>query len=570
MHKESTEMSRPANEIKVNAFRQIFHWPLSLAEPDAPREAIDEISDKLGEVWQPVTSRPDAYEEGVYFHDTVQRFLYPDPGSGKAQERRTFRRTDITNLTFTIAGQRRDFEVERLSLDLFGFGAAVITLEISARSPGMLADVQTAIDYGRRAFPGFWLGEQDSADPGYCPSMASITINSATHELSPAPRSRMREHWHQTGVPQVFPWWQMIAAPLALEGHYNPQGMPVWRHVLDERIPVMSFVSITNPDLSDQAAYHQIGEGDWFRIACADQAGNDAMPYNAKFLLKQSEQLFYDRFHLDGSSSNTTRQCYAGYHYAMVGSGDFFDTHAQSHFSSHYRQMNFIAHLEFATLLTFSRRISDLVDKKNCSASEKSAQKAEAEFRKSIHVLRSELLSFTHRYTFTDVSNHLQAREMNRMLRDAMGLEALRADVQAELTAASDFAMAAETRLATESQTRLTEFASLFLPATLATGFGGMNLLAGLDRETGASSVIAPAMAQLSLWVFVAYAVGSVFLWLTSARGRILRISATISALALCLATLIWVWETRHGTPFWPNWSAIRVGWGVFFGSENG
>lgn len=537
----------PADQIAVSAFRQIFHWPLSLAKPERPRDTINDIAAALGAKWEKVTARPDAYEEGVYFHDTVQQFLYPR----ESNERQTFARYDLKELCLTIGGKAHGFKVERLTLDLFAFGAAVVTLEIVANAPGTLAEVQTIIDHGRRAFPGFW---SDDGMPGYCPSAARLMINGTQMDMPAPPREQMRKHWCDRGVPQLFPWWQEIAAPLVFEGQPNSDARPEWRHVLDERIPVMSFISLTNPALTDQAAYQQISKGDWFRIAGADQAGDDTMPYNANFLDAQAERLFYDRFHLDGKTTYTTRQCFAGYHYAMVGSGsDFFDTHAQTHFSSHYRQMNFIAHLEFATLLTFSRRISDLVRTKNGTGDE-------IAFRNAIHTLRTELLAFTHLYTFTDVSNHLQAREMNRMLRDAMGLEALRADVQAELAAASDFAQAAETREATASQIRLTEFASLFLPASLATGFGGMNLLAGLDRDEGVTLVIAPALAQFAVWVGLAYGVGALFLGLIDRKQRVFTWSWRISAGALALAALVWVWETRHGTPFWPDWPALRSG----------
>lgn len=511
---------REAHLIPVNTFRQVFHWPLSLANPEDSSFQIETVVKSLGANWKKEESRPDCYEEGVYFHDTVQDFLYPGKDDS---ERFTYRRKNITALTLTIADKPRAFEVEGITLDLFDFGSAVITLEVLCHTPGMLADVQTMIDHGRRAFPGFWKGEDDSALPGLFPSSASLTIDGQTMDWDAPLRSRQRAHWRKTGLPAVFPWWREIAAPLVLAGDHNPTKLPEWRHVLDERIPVMSYISVTDPKLSDQDAYAQISTGDWFRIAGADEAGTDTMPYNTAFLRDQKKRLFYDRFHGDADTSNTTRQCYAGYHFAMVGAGKFFDDYAQGHFRSHYRQMVFIAQMEFATLLTFSRRISDLVR-------EKRSPSDDAAFRDAIHSLRTDLLNFTHRYVFTDVSNHLQAREMNRMLRDSIGLDALRSDVQAELAAASDFANAAEAREATKSQTRLTEFASLFLPATLAAGFGGMNMLAGLDRETGSAAVVAPAIAQLALWVALAYGLGAFLLWVADGSRRVRRWSVGIAA----------------------------------------
>ena len=556
--------TKPADQIHVAAFRQIFHWPLSLSKPKEPEKDIDQITNNLGSPWQEVNDRPDAYEEGVYFHDVVQDFLYPD---ALRKEHRTFQRKDISELSLTIGGKKRDFTVARLDLDLFRAGSAIVTLELVAKMPGTLADVELVIDHARRAFPGYWFNaEQDDKKPaiwvaGLCPSDAVLTIAGTKTPLVQAPRDEQRAHWRETGRPMLFPWWQEIARPLVIEGQPNPDNRPTWRHVLDERIPVMSYISLTNSSLSDQAAYDQISEGDWHRIAAADAPGKNDMPYNAEFLRRQEPALFYDRFHHDGIITETTRHCFAGYHYAMVGSGWFFDNIARGHFSSHYRQMQFIAHLEFATLLTFSRRISDLVR-------DKGEKEQEAAFREDVLELRRDLLGFIHRFSFTDVSNHLQAREMNRMLRDAMGLEGLRADVQAELTAASDFAMAAEAREATRSQTRLTEFASLFLPASLGAGFAGLDLFPALDTGTEAADSFAPTLAYLSFWLFLAYALGWAVLWGTKARGWVLWLSRGIAVGALGLAVMIWVWQARHGTPFWPDWPAIRAEQSVISGSE--
>ncbi|MCC5975934.1 MAG: hypothetical protein JJT81_18055 [Rubellimicrobium sp.] len=539
---------RPADQIPVHAFRQIFHWPLSLAEPKQPKDLVKVVESTIGAPWKPVRERPDAYEEGVYFHDVVQDFLYP---GGKNDEHLTFARHDLTAITFTIEGRPHRFKVVRLELDLFRFGTALLTLDIEAEAPGTLADVQTIVDHARRAFPGFWFNtEEEATKPacwvaGLCPSDAEVTIDGQSRLLTPASRDSQRAHWKKSGRPMLFPWWLEIARPLVIDGQPNPHDHPVWRHVLDERIPVMSYISVTNPGMADSAAYNQIGEGDWYRIAAADEAGDDPMPYNADFLRGQATALFYDRFHHGALNSGTTRHCFAGYHYAMVGAGPFFDTIARPHFQSHYRKMLFIAHLEFSALLTFSRRISDLVR-------DKGTERDEPDFRRAIHDLQRELLRFVHRFSFADISNHLQSREMNLMLRDAMGLDALRADLQAELAAASDFANASEAREATQSQVRLTEFASLFLPASLAAGFGGMNMLAGIGD--GSTDVVAPALAQLSFWTGMAYAVGAAFLWLTEARERVLRYSLWICGAALAIAALIWTWEAVNGTPFWPDW----------------
>lgn len=485
-------MARPSPEIPVKTFRQIFQWPLSLQDPSSADRIFAEARNGLPEWGAPLDmAQPEKgaqYQEAVYFHDFVQDFLYPnEPIAARASL--TFRRTDLIGqtLSFTlqdpISGKpfQASFLIEDLSLDLFRFGSAVITLEISLTTPTNLADALTMTDHLRRAYPGYW----KDGKPGLCPHSARIADRPA---LSAPTREDCQAAFAERGMPKVFDWWEEIAGRQSMPINTDKSGG--WRHVFDERIPLMTFISL-DPAGSDRRTYEQIGEGDWYRIAAADEAGSDKMPYNTTFLRAQHDTLFYDRHSPDDMASSTTRQCFAGYHYALVGTGWFLDNIASLHFRGIYRRMNFIAQLEFATMLTFSRRVTQLV-------------KADSpDFTSQLAEIRKDFLNFRHRFQFTDVSNHLQGREMNTHLRRAMGLPQLCADVEAELSAASDFALAQEQQSLAGSQTRLTQFATLYLPATLASSFCGMNVLAGLPD--GAALISRASFAQFCAWNALAY-----------------------------------------------------------------
>lgn len=493
MTHRSASSTTPSKKIPVSQFRQIFHLPLSLWDPnggDGPKAQMQRLFDQFDAAanWSPAqrgftdTDGPRSYEEAAYFHDFVRDFLYE---KDEDRAHRSYCRTDLQSkqLDFHLSRGDFGFTIDTLELDLFTFGVAILTLEIVSTGPLRLNQVLDLIDHDRRAFPGYWAGEL----PGLCPK--AVTIDGTRYDAGT--RQQQVDHLKTSGALRLFPWWREILAPLRLLGEPGAADTPIWRHVLDERVPVMSYIA-----LPDAAAFKQISDGDWFRIAAADEAGTDAMPYNSDFLAAQRDQLFYDRHFPCDKSTSLTRQCFAGYHYAIVGARDFFGTYIQTHFRSHYRRMNFIAQLEFAAMLTFSRRLTDLA-----KDPEKSG------FRDKLLAVREDFLAFTHSYIFTDVSNHLQAREMNARLRASMSLDALRHDVEEELRAASDFAIAREQRDMGLSQEILTRFATLFLPATLATGFAGMNILAGFFGNSGDIGLLG-GLAELMFWVFVAYWIG--------------------------------------------------------------
>ncbi len=541
--KEHRDLSESAADIAVKGFRQIFHWPLSLLEPEGSKPIIERLARSVGEVWSDRQPDP-TYEEIVYFHDFVQDFLYDNP-SDKSSDHWRFKRDDIRTLKLSIGGRETCFAVDRLWLDLFSFGVAIVTLEIRSTESLTLARTQTLIDHARRAFPGYW----NEGIPGLCPVSATLGNGAGEERHLVAEPEALLRNWRpaprKRPLPRIFPWWRELAAPLRLVGEPRAPGdpdSPEWRHVLDERIPVMSWVALDTPaGMDDSQALLRVSEGDWFRLAGADEAGESAYPYNRDFLKAQAPTLFYDRFMADGRSKGTVRQAFAGYHHMLVGTGWFFENIIVKHFACHYRQMNFIAQLEFATLLTFSRRVTDLVR----------SRPERPDFARMLQTIRGDVLDFTHCYHFTHVSNHLQAREMNEMLRRSLDLDALRRDVDAEIQAAAEFAFASEQAAQTESQSLLTEVATLFLPGSLAAGLSGMNVVTGFSQFEGASRL--SGIAELAAWTFVSYGALALFLLCqprngSRARQRMLPWIGGIAMAAFTVAALCGIEAVGHSS----------------------
>lgn len=487
---QPTEVT-PSTAIPLSQFRQILHLPLSLLDPDqagGPEAQMRRLLKQMAaHGWAPARTTfndepgPHSYEEAAYFHDFVRDFLY---AKDRDNQHYSFCRPDMIDqeMVFHLGSGDVACTIKTLEIDLFTFGVAILTLELIAAAPMTLARALDLIDHGRRAFPGFWY---DDTTPGLCPR--AVTLGGTRHEAEA--RADQVAHFRANGALRLFPWWRKILAPLCLQGEKRESGLPVWRHVLDERIPVMSFLA-----LPDKTTYDAISEGDWFRIASADGAGTDPMPFNGPFLREQAEAIFYDRHAPSEDSTSCTRHSFMNGHYALTGAGWFVENIIQTHFRSIYRKMHFMAILEYVALATFSRRMTRL-----------------ALQPQNLMTLREGYLSFSHHFRFSETSSHLQAREMNARLREMTGLDQLRADVEAELRAASDFAIVKEQRDMGRSQEALTRFATLFLPATLATGFAGMNIVADfLGQITPATPRTAWlwGLAELMFWAAIAYGIG--------------------------------------------------------------
>jgi hypothetical protein len=490
MSQEPEPQGLRAADIPIASLRQCLIWPLALAEPDRAAAWFHAACAALpASGWEPVADPLDlaaadnhagAYEEAVYFHHFVRDLLYR--GADSALFTRPLRR-----LTAVVDDARRDFAVDLCALRLFRSGVAVLTLDLAHDGPPLsLAQAQTVIDHLRRAYPAFWFAPDA---PGFCPS--AVEIDGAAFDLGALrDRKAAEAALRANGLREpLFPWWTWLVAPLTVEGAAPPGALPPLRQVLDERIPLLTTLSLSR-GAGSAADLTQVGEGDWWRLALADAAGEAPWAYNPAFLRAEGGAPFYDRFRPDPQTdpSGATRYLIAGCHLAAVGAGRFFDTHVARHMRSHYRQMATLCVLEFATLLMLSSRLSRAAADRAAAPDRAAADRA---FRKAAVDIEAAFLDFTHAVRFTGVSSQLQAREMFDRLRAAMGLDRLYDDVRREIDDAARLAIALDQRdaaqaadRAADAARRLTELATLAAAIGLVTGVAGMNILIGEPLET--------------------------------------------------------------------------------------
>ena len=144
-----------------------------------------------------------------------------------------------------------------------------------------------------------------------------------------------------------------------------------------------------------------------------------------------------------------------------------------------------------------------------------------ADFRRAIRNLREDLLSFTHRYWFTGVSNQLQGREIYDWWRERLGVQTIYEEVMTEAERAYEFQMAEEHQRQTEAASTLNAFLAATVPPVAAIGLLGMNLVSGLgndqDADMGDPDQWAIVLGVLSAACLVS---SGLLLWLRRMRDR--------------------------------------------------
>jgi hypothetical protein len=541
---------RSSRDIPLARFRQIYLWPLTLRLPSlaeqsagekstsrliehaiartnwlirADRDHWKEVDDLLCHAPPPTATRQDAppgyeeavdqaqrYGEFVYFHDFVQSVLYRRcPDAPAARDRlpfRVYRRSDVESrhIQVDIGSRRFTPRVERCNLYIFRTGAAVLAVEIDfglqpslsedGRSrPIKLSDALDFTDKGRRSYSPYYRWDDEKA------AICSGDVVDRFHWREPADGqpearadalSRDLAHIERTGSAPMAEHWREILQPLKIAGYEAEETSdPVWRHVVDDRIPVMSFLSLTGAAASAdwRDDLWMVSRGDWIRICEADSQGSEPLPYAPSFMRDFESRACYDRYFPSGANRFfALRYMFAGYHFAAVGSGEYFDHTLVHHFRRHYFQMALLLHMDFASLLAMSSRISDAVRRLHERLSNNSAQSEEAqhEFRQTIAEIERDFLELVHQFHFTGLSNQLQAREMFQKWRKSLGLDELFGDLKDEIESATQFLYSSEQVRQAEAATRLSETANKLAGwAAVAVLFGlvfsllGMNVL---------------------------------------------------------------------------------------------
>ena len=474
--------SRASESIEVAALRQIHQWPLVQRDlskkpnlgawtrrPD-PLDAISEGED--GKQW--------SFQEFVYFHDFVQRFLYDDHENGAFQ---LYSRSDIAGLIVGIEDALHEFSVERLTLHRFVTGAAVVTLETvwkgrkaangpTSDTPSLnLAEAQTIIDHMRRSYTPYWGRRDDGTlEGGRVPTSFAILGADGSEQSFRVDQNPddlfdvVRRNRYDDAV--VFEHWRRIAG-LSLQGGDRE---PEWRDPSDERIPLLSYIALRQrPDESPRDTMLMVRDHDWIRLADAEEAG-DAHPYNPRFLEDVERRAFYDRFfpHEAMPSYLATRHVFGGAHYCVVGVSDpeakfdFARDLLRRQFRRHYAQMALIARFEHASLLSYSSRMTEAVRRRQIAGGDPSAER---DFEDEIAAIRDEFLSFTHRFRFTGVSSQIQGAEMFDRWRDMLRLDTLYADVETELRSSMEHVRAQQEARRADDALRLAgiaEFIAVF------------------------------------------------------------------------------------------------------------
>lgn len=490
---EQNQASKPALKRPISHYREILVLPLILRHTENPEEIVRALTARLagktGEgAWSEITNPlkhlggldQQAYEEYLYFYGFIQEFLYgPQPaqagsaatsrGSTDCWTRRLFERRDLTHLTVELRPEKGPYakerllvtlNVDRMHLSLFGAGVAIFMVELSAAPQGAvkvnggasedlnLAHVLSLRNALRRAYPPFFERKNGVLTVSQYPAIRRWLRRDGREPFSDADKpEQYLEDFSTAPATPLARIWRHALQPLTITGAPGA-GAGSWSQITDDRMPSFLFL------VSSEAG--QLTAGEWARLCYVDEPG-EGLPYSAAWLDGFKRRHCFDMhwYKACGKGFYGTRYLFTSYSFAAVMTPDDVFTDAiQCHFRRHYFQLGLLNYFQFAALLAMSSWISDAVARYG-------SNERKEDLRRVMGDLQQRFLVFMQRCWFTNVSNHLQAREMYSRWRSEIGAEALYQEVAQQLGDAWQFLDAEAQAIQAEAATRLSVIATL-------------------------------------------------------------------------------------------------------------
>jgi hypothetical protein len=487
----------------VRHFRQIVVWPLQLVSKDQPAEfaghhaVLEEMAPN--HPWRPLEDefgcraedfQERHYREFVSFLPHVRRFLYGDaPENGTAPTprdapMRVYRREDIKRVRITLDEDTAPVICDMAHADLYFFydvDAVILVCEITANN--LPLDVaQSLIQRFGRAYPAGW---RDGGEPLRCPALvewigADGRVLSASNYRD---STRYLQFVGQRRGACVAAHWEFLLNPLVNDAGTGA-GRLRFLEIEYYRMPVMAYLVLDN--------LKELRRTDFISFALGTTLAPDGrLPFSERFLADFEARHAYERLYSSGLDALTLdpRFLTSGDVFSIVSGGTApslkdNERGLLGQFRHQYFLLFLIAHFHKAALMMISDRMVAAIKRLDPLNPESVRL-----FRDETFDLQETFLRFSQRYLFKEVSGRAHMRDLFRMIRNHLNIDALHEEVRDEIFDMVQYLDSQALRRQSGSMHRLTVVTIMGMVGTIVTGFLGMNLIAEAEAPLTAKMI---------------------------------------------------------------------------------
>ena len=487
------EKPTSAQTYSYHIFFFPFKWELNGRENAPLSEKVDLNSIPVNphSCWKRVPEPPNSdeaaslYTEKNYYYPFVHRVMY-DSGSDtdiiRHYERIEPQLSREVRYLIKIAGRNEpyDLEVESMNLNLYATGIGFLSfyLRNTDKKQSSLDDILRINQYGRRIMPPFYADIQGHGQIGEWLRIEGLSSEYGYEETFES--YTPKDYWK----PACF--ITRLISELSSDIHPEP--------VIDDRMFVMSWYKndgLSKDFASNQDAYCNPNSGfssSWYKYLFVDVGDETCQDDEMKTsLLKRHTYLRWRKY----------KSLYGVSRYSFVLlTNSTAPPYLTDYFETIYARMVELVIVQRASMLRFSKEVSDLCSMKNLKVEELSGRAGS---------LYKEYIRFINQVNFREVSAQDQGIELYIMLRSCLQLEENIRDLDDEIGELHQYVQLAEERERNEKATLLNYMAAILLPVSIVTGFWGMNKMSDVLKDN--NGLIWQVVIAL---IGVAFAVGLV------------------------------------------------------------
>ena len=447
------------------------------------------------------------YREFISFFPHAQRFLYGEaPVPGEAPKpgdvpMKVYTRDDVKKVRIVPGQGAAPLVCDVTHISLFFFyeiNVAILTCETAIESVSLEAAERLSQIFGR-AYPAGWT---EGGEPIHCASLVEWldADGNVLQSSDYCDKERFLTFVGRHRAPCISRHWEYLLSPI-VNASGNPGAGLGFKEIEYYRMPVMSYLVLDSLD--------QLTQQDRVALALATRPARDGIvPFSRRFLRRFETEHVYDRLYSGGLDAPEidTRFLTSGEAFTIVAAGQspsLIDNERGllGQFRHQYFLLFLVAHFQKASLLMIGDQLMAAL-----RLLDPNKPDTMLTFRDETLRVQETFLRFSQRYYFAEISGRAHVRDLFRIVRKHLHMDAAFEEVRGELSDLVQYLDSSVLRKQNASMHRLTVVAVVGLVGTIVTGFLGMNLIAEADapidlklEHFGIVTLIVTAFVALSV-----------------------------------------------------------------------
>jgi len=403
----------------------------------------DKSKDAITEGWnfQPYK---DNYNERAYFHNFFQKSMFTDKEDSNSA---FYTKEEYKDSKFIICKSKEyKLNLKSVNLRIFATGVGILSFHMENTNYSDMQDILEINDYGRRIYPEY-LDEKDECTlvPNYIKIIKDeklIVTEKFQYEKRPiaAELSQIITHF--------FPIEK-------LKEKIEP--------AIDDRMFVISFYK--NSNFSNDLKSDFIKNDRWYEYVYID--GNGKTVQNSEMQEVLIKKATYTRWQGYGTLYGVSKYSFV----ANAEDSEFIENTIEVHMQTMYFQMFSLLLMLRATILKFSSEVSDIADDIN-----------NAETAEKVSDLYKRYIQFVNSFYFREITAKDQGLEIYEKAISILNIERDIKDLDSEIEELHKFVELNSDKNTSRAINTLTLVGGVLMPASIVTGFLGMNSLEGLGN----------------------------------------------------------------------------------------